>query len=207
MALAKKFDYKITESDYLEVERVSDIKHEYSDGVVYAMAGASEKHAIIAKNVMVGFENSLRKKQSSCIVLASDMKVRISDKSTRYFYPDVAVFCDSHEYDSDYYKHSPVIIVEVLSQSTRRNDFTTKMISYFNIASLEEYVLIEQNICQVQVYRKSDHWKASTYFPGDTIHFTSINTTLSVEDIYYQVNNADIAQYLKEKQDNIQLND
>jgi len=206
MALAKNFDYKITESDYLEGERVSDIKHEYINGEVYAMAGASTKHNLITKNISFLLERSLRDKKLPCDVFLSDMKVKIASSDISFFYPDVMLVCDSDDEDS-YYQNSPLIIVEVLSQSTRRNDFTTKMMHYFNIASLEEYVLIEQNICQVQVYRKNDHWKASSYFAGDTIHFASINSTLSVEDIYYHVNNDDIVKYLKEKQDNIQLND
>jgi len=126
------------------------------------------------------------------------MKVKISDRSTRFFYPDVMVVCDINN-DNDYFQNSPVIIVEVLSQSTRKNDFTIKMMSYFNIPSLEEYVLIEQDICQVQVYRKKDHWQSTTYFPGDEITFTSIDSVISVEDIYYQVNNSDMVSYLKEK--------
>ncbi len=205
MSLAKEVDYKITETDYLDGERISDIKHEYIDGVVYAMAGASSKHNIIAKNISFLLESSLREKNLPCDVFSSDMKVKIAKPDISFFYPDVMLVCDSDDEDS-YYQNSPLIIVEVLSQSTRRNDFTTKMMHYFNIASLEEYVLIEQNICQVQVYRKNDHWKASSYFPGDTIHFASINTSLSVEDIYYHINNDDIVKYLKEKEDNIALN-
>jgi len=198
VSLANTVESRISESDYLDGERISEIKHEYIDGVVYAMAGASTKHNVISRNILTEFSNHLKQKKSSCYTFSSDMKVKISDVSTRFFYPDVMVVCDINN-DNDYFQNSPVIIVEVLSKSTRKNDFTIKMMSYFNIPTLEEYVLIEQDICQVQVYRKKDHWQSTTYFPGDEINFVSIDAPISVEDIYYQVNNSDMESYLKKK--------
>jgi Uma2 family endonuclease len=65
----------------------------------------------------------------------------------------------------------------------RKNDHSIKMINYFNIPTLEEYVLVEQDICEVQVFRKSEHWKSTYYFLGDKFFFKSINVTLTVEDI------------------------
>jgi len=200
MPLAKKLESKITESEYLEGERISEIKHEYIDGAIYAMAGASENHGLISQNISRELGNDLIKKKSPCKILSSDMKVRISKNSISYFYPDVAVFCDKHEHDSVYYKHSPIIIFEVLSKSTRKNDLSSKKLAYFNIASLQEYVVIEQDICEVEVFRKSEQWKSTVYFLGDDISFESIATTLSVEDVYYQVENEDIINYLKDKE-------
>ncbi len=198
MSLVNTIETKISENDYLEGELISEVKHEYIDGIVYAMAGAGTKHNLISKNILYGLENSLREKNSPCDVFSSDMKVKVSKITDSFFYPDVMVVCDTGN-DDDYYKTSPVIIVEVLSKSTRRNDFTIKMMSYFNIPGLEEYVLIEQDICQVQVYSKSKNWQSASYFLGDDITFNSINTTLSVEDIYYHVKNDDIVNYLQEK--------
>lgn len=198
MSLVNTIETKISESEYLEGELISKVRHEYIDGIVYAMAGASTKHNLISSNILSELRNSLKQKNSPCNVFSSDMKVKVSKITDSFFYPDVMVVCDND--NDDYYKTSPVIIVEVLSKSTRRNDFTTKMMSYFNIPVLEEYVLIEQDICQVQVYSKSKNWQSASYFLGDDITFNSISTTLSVEDIYYHVKNDEIVNYLQEKQ-------
>ena len=200
MSLVNTIETKISENDYLEGELISDVKHEYIDGIVYAMAGASTKHNLISSNILSELKNSLKQKNSPCDVFSSDMKVKVSKITDSFFYPDVMVVCDADKNDDDYYKTSPLIIVEVLSKSTRRNDFTIKMMSYFNIPGLEEYVLIEQDICQVQVYSKSKNWQSASYFLGDDITFNSINTTLSVEDIYYHVKNDDIVNYIQEKE-------
>ncbi len=198
MSLANKLEKTITEEEYLEGELLAEFKHEYIDGVVYAMAGASTKHNLISGNTFRELSNNLKTIKSHCDVFSSDMKVKVSNISTSFFYPDVMVVCDNN--DDGYYQNSPVIIVEVLSKSTRKNDFTTKMMTYFNISSLEEYVLIEQDICQIQVYRKKQNWQSSSYFLGDEILFESINTTLSVEDIYYHVKNVDMVKFLEEKE-------
>jgi len=198
MPLVKKIESEMSENDYLENELISDIKHEYINGYIYAMPGASENHGLILQNMSREIGNSLIKNKSPCNVLSSDMKVRINDKSTHYFYPDVVVFCDKHKHDTEYYKHSPIIIVEVLSKTTRKNDKTSKKLTYFNIPTLQEYVLIEQDTCEVEVFRKSESWKSSVYFLGDKITFDSINTTIPVEDIYYHVNNEDINAFLND---------
>ncbi len=197
MTLANEINNSISEEDYLSGELISDIFFFFIDGQVYAMAGASTRHNLISKNVLYGLENSLRKDKSSCDVFSSDMKVKIYDKSTCFFYPDIMVICESNS-DEDYFQNNPVIIVEVLSKSTRKNDLSTKKLFYFNIPELQEYVVIEQDFCEVEVFRKSDDWKSTVYFLGDEITFESINTILSVEDIYYHVKNEDMTSFLKE---------
>ncbi len=200
-SLARSIDLdKISEQDYLEGELISDVKYEYIDGYVYAMAGASENHGLISKNILYGLEGNLRKKKSACKVLSENMKIRLSKAITGFFYPDVLVYCNKHKDDTEYYKHLPIILVEVLSKSTRKNDLSTKKMYYFNIPSLEEYVVIEQDLCEIQVFRKSDGWQSTVYFLGDEINFESIDVTLSVEDIYYQVDNHDINTFLQDKE-------
>ena len=198
MSLAKKADNKITIKDYLSGELVSEVRHEYYDGYVYAMAGASDNHNKISGNIFRELANELKKQKSPCTSYVADMKVNITDKGNHFFYPDVMVVCDSDDNESDYYKKSPLIIVEVLSPSTRKNDSSGKRLLYFNLLSLEEYVLIEQDICQIQVFSRKDNWQAAFYFLGDEITFKSINVTLKVEDIYYQVKNENILTFLKE---------
>ncbi len=189
----------ISIEEYLEGEVISKVKHEYIDGEVFAMAGASRKHNLISGNIFSDLKNKLKQNKSSCEIYSSDMKVKVSLSSTSFFYPDVMVVCDTDDED-DYYQNTPKLIVEVISKSTRRNDFTTKMMSYFNIPSLEEYVLIEQDFCQVYVYRKNENWKSTAYFLGDEINFESIDTIISVEDIYYQIKNEDVSNFLIEKE-------
>lgn len=129
------------------------------------------------------------------------MKVKISNNTTHFYYPDVMVSCDNNE-DEKQDKHfvtSPKIIIEVLSKSIRKFDSTIKMINYFTIPSLEKYVLIEQDICEIQVFRKTEGWKSTFYFLGDRINFSTINASISVEDIYYQIKNEDMTEFLEQK--------
>jgi Uma2 family endonuclease len=201
MSLSEKTDYKINEDDYLKNELVSTVKHEYVDGYVYAMAGASEKHNLISGNVFRELSNALKQKKSQCHTFIADMKVKISHADKQFFYPDVMVVCDEEDNENEYFKNSPIIIVEVLSQTTRKMDSSTKRISYFNITSLEEYVLIEQEFCQVQVFKRQDQWQSRFYFLGDSITFTSLNISLSVADIYYQIKNQDMMTFLQDQVD------
>lgn len=190
----------IKPEDYLKGELSSDVKHELVDGHAYAMAGASKNHERISVNILTEFRNHL--KTSPCEPFGSDLKVKVN---SNFFYPDVIVVCDDKT-DNEYYTESPVIIVEVLSKSTRRTDETIKRLSYVNIPNLQEYVLIEQDIVDIQVMRRSNHWFPSNYFMGDEIHFESIDLTLSVEEIYHRVKNDDVIEYLTQKEAEAQEN-
>ncbi|MEQ1620265.1 MAG: Uma2 family endonuclease [Methylococcales bacterium] len=182
---------KISVEDYLHGEVLAEYKHEYIDGEVFAMAGASENHNLLSGNLFSEFKIQLKTKP--CKTFMSDMKVNVEGS---FFYPDVMVVCQEDN-ANDYYKTSPLIIVEVLSDSTRRFDKTHKLSAYQQIPSLEEYVLIEQNFCEIQVFRRQNHWQSAYYYLGDTITFASLNVTVSVEDIYYQVNNDDVTNFLQ----------
>ena len=100
----------------------------------------------------------------------------------------------------DYFSTSPVIIVEVLSKSTRKTDVTVKLLRYINMESIQEYVLIEQDIVSVQVLRRSNHWLSEYYFLGDAVTFASIGVTLTVEEIYDRVDNADMREFKEQNQ-------
>ena len=201
MPLVKKIETKISEEDYLEGELLSEIKHEYIDGTVYAMSGASRNHNLIVSNVLSEIKNKLKQQKSPCDVFSSDMKVKESEKTTKYFYPDVVITCEPDDNESEYYINSPILIVEVLSESTRKYDLTTKKLYYFNIPTLEEYIVIEQDICRVEVFRKKDNWNSTSYFPGDEISIKSIDIIVSVEDIYYHVENKSMDLYLNKKEE------
>ncbi|MDO8416155.1 MAG: Uma2 family endonuclease [Agitococcus sp.] len=193
MALVES-QHTISEQEYLDGELISDIKHEYIDGQVYAMAGAHRHHVLLADTMSRKFGNHLENKP--CQPYSSDMKVKIGKN---YFYPDVLVDCTDFE---GYFTETPTIIVEVLSNSTRQHDKTFKRDLYFSIPSLQEYVLIEQDIAEIEVWRRTDNniWLQTAYYLGDEIHFASIGFTIAVEDIYQRVKNADMQTWLEKKQ-------
>ena len=183
----------MSEEEYLQGELSSEVKHELIDGRVYAMAGASANHERIAVNISRKFGNHLE--NSPCEPFSSDMKIKAGPN---FFYPDVIVDCNFDE-SQPYYTETPVIIVEVLSKSTRKTDETIKRIAYLNIPGLQEYVIIEQDIVDIEVVRRSEGWQPKHYFLGDEITFESIDLTLSVEEIYHRVHNEDMIEFVNAK--------
>lgn len=179
----------ISEADYLAGEKIAETKHEYIDGEVFAMAGASASHNRISLNVATLFNVHLDGKP--CQPYMSDMKVKVG---TKYFYPDVLVECSGLADDS-HVTEKPTLIVEVLSKSTRRMDETTKRIAYTQIDSLLEYVLIEQDFVDIEIIRRSTGWQSERFYLGDSLTFESIALTLTVEDIYARVNNPELVEW------------
>jgi len=183
---------QLDEQAYLKGELAAETKHEYVDGQVYAMAGASKNHERISSNIKRKIGNHLE--DSKCEIFGSDMKVRTPTGSYRY--PDCMVVCDDQT-ENEYYTESPTILVEVISRSTRKIDEQIKRLEYINIPSLKEYVLIEQDFVDITIYRHSDYWHPTHYFLGENILFESIGLTLSVEEIYHRVQNQDMDEFLE----------
>ncbi|WP_445371960.1 Uma2 family endonuclease [Methylomonas sp. HW2-6] len=183
----------MTEAQYLASERLSESKHEYLGGQVLAMAGANHNHSRISANVLGEFRSHL--KGRPCETFMADTKVKASQN---YFYPDVMVDCTNAAGDADFLS-SPLLIVEVLSNSSRKIDTTKKLLIYINIPSLEEYVLIEQDIAAIIVMRRKRDWRSEYYYLGDQVTFDSIQLTLSVEAIYDRVDNDDLKQFKQAK--------
>lgn len=186
--------HNISTTEYLEGEALSDSKHELIDGDVYAMAGTSVNHERISMNISRKIGNHLE--TSICEPLGSDMKVKAN---SNFYYPDTIVDCNFDE-ATPYYTDSPKLIVEVLSKSTRRIDQTIKRADYLSIPSLEEYILIEQDIVDIEVVRRLEGWQSKHYYLGDEFTLESINLALSVEDIYHRVKNEDVIEYLAQKE-------
>jgi len=182
----ESFNIFLTEEEYLRTEMSSEVKREYIDGRIYAMAGAGYNHNCIVGNIFGNFRSHL--KGTPCTTFMADMKVRLGKD---YVYPDIVVDCSKMQGDY-YYSTTPVIIVEVLSKSTRKMDLTTKLLRYINLPSLQEYVLIEPDFVAVQVLRRINHWLSEYYFLGDVVTFEAIGLSLSVEEVYDRVDNADM---------------
>jgi len=100
----------------------------------------------------------------------------------------------------EYVREGPVLIVEVLSRSTRRFDKTEKRAEYLTLPSLQEYILIEQDFAEVEVQRRSNQWRSEYYYLGQDIHFESVDVTVSVEAIYQRVDNKDVEVFLLAQQ-------
>ncbi len=182
--------------EYLKTELNSEIKHEYVGGYIHAMVGGSDNHDRISGNIYAEFRHHLLDR--TCEPFTSDKKLKTPKDNFRY--PDCMVVCDQDD-ENVYYKTKPVILVEVLSRSTRKIDERDKLLEYINIPSLMEYVLIEQDCVDIEIFRRKDNWFPQHYFLGDEITFDSINLTLTVEAIYQRVKNEDMMEFLAQKQD------
>ena len=192
--MSLQYQYKkMSIDDYLNFELSSDTKHEFYDGEIIAMTGATSNHNLLSVNIASELRAKL--KNTPCQTFIADMKLKIGQD---FFYPDVMVVCDKDN-ESELYKTAPVLIVEVLSKSTSKLDHMYKRLRYQNSPSLEEYVLIEQNQGMVTVFAKKDAWQPSYYYLGDEITFYALGVTVIVEEIYDRVNNEDVITFLQEK--------
>lgn len=138
MTAIKQSSY-LSPEDYLEAEKSSPIKHEYHNGDVYAMAGASDEHVTIGINITSLLRGHLR--GSDCRVYGSDMKVQI-DAANHFYYPDVMVICDQKDREFRYFKKHPVLIIEILSESTEAKDRGKKFEHYRCLEKLQEVARI-----------------------------------------------------------------
>lgn len=175
-----------TPEQYLELERNAEFKSEYASGEMLAMAGASREHALIVGNLQTRFNLSLE--STSCETYANVMKVNVG---TAFFYPDIVIACHPDFLDNRRdIVTNPVLIVEVLSKSTEGYDLNYKLSKYSELPSLRELLYISQNTVSINhLVRQADRqWLHSVITDADAeIHFTSIDCTLTVAQIYARV--------------------
>ncbi len=178
----------ITIHDYLAGEEISDVKHEYIGGTVHAMAGATNRHNSIATSALLSLGSQLRGK--SCQPFNSDTKVRIEfPDHTRLYYPDAMVVCDSRS-STDHFQDRPVVIVEVLSDSTRRADLGEKRDAYLTIPSLKVLIFVETDFASVILHRrKAEGGFAIEHHAGldSVIDLPEIEATMCLADIFERV--------------------
>lgn len=174
----------ISVEDYLAGEQDGQIRHEYIDGVVYAMTGASRRHGLININLAAKLRPQLNK--TPCQLIANDMKVRLEiNGKTLFYYPDLVLTCDPEDRD-DYFITRPCLIVEILSPNTERFDRREKLLAYITLPSLREYLLVAQDEKRVEVYRRVQGWLPEEYTEG-VFSLDCVSTELSVEDVYQDI--------------------
>jgi Uma2 family endonuclease len=185
MSIASKL-HNITIADYLAGELDSQVKHEYLEGIVYAMARATNGHNLIATNVVGALHARLRGKP--CRPYNSDTKIRIQlPTHVRFYYPDSSVICKPNP-PSDSFQDQPAVIIEVLSRRSRRIDEGEKKDAYLTIPTLGAYLLVEQDLAAVTVYRRAEQgFTRQTYGEGATIPLPEIGTELPLAEIYEAV--------------------
>ena len=185
MSQTNKIDrYSIDE--YFALERESDVRHEYLDGEIVAMGGASRIHDILVFNLGTAIRPRLR--GTACRIGGGDMKVFIA-AANRAYYPDLVVSCsDPSDEIDEYTETQPQLIVEILSPSTSTTDRSEKRLNYQRLDSLQDYVLIAQSECRVEVFsRLPDGWTSTVYGAGDTVALPSIDLQIPMAVIYEDV--------------------
>lgn len=186
MVISKGYS-AFTPEEYLEIERISPIKHEFFQGQLVAMAGVSKAHVIITGNLSALLVNHLR--GTTCIAYVTDMKIRLPSLNL-FYYPDVAVTCDDRDRVSvEAFILHPKLIIEVLSDSTEAFDRGDKCADYKSIAEFEEYVLIHQEQVLVERFQRKSKsfWVPHIYQTGDAITLNSIGFSCPISALYENI--------------------
>lgn len=174
----------VTAAEYLEGELHAEVRHEFVDGRIYAMSGASRRHNEICGETYSRLKDHLR--GGPCRVYIEAVKVQIADdQGEAYYYPDVFVTCEPADDDSHLVRQ-PKLVIEVLSHGTSRHDRGDKLAAYKRLPSVEEIVYIEQDWPEIFLIRRADRWKKHIYTQLDSpVHLESIDLTLTVADFYH----------------------
>ncbi len=164
-------------ADFLEWENQQETRNELLEGEIVAMTGGTIRHGKLIARLVTAL--SIHLKGTPCLVLASDAKVQAA---LNVFYPDVVVSCAEQD-DQDVLCKEPKLIIEVLSSSTATNDRTKKRLAYQQIESLEEYLLVVQEVQHVTPYRRAEHWQPLDVISG-TLKVNSVGWTLDLAELY-----------------------
>ncbi len=170
--------------DYLAFEECSEVKHEYINGEIYAMAGASTRHNQIAGNLFARLLAHLR--GSPCQVFFADVKLHLKELGAEiFYYPDLMVCCDPNDRDL-YYRTRPCLIVEVLSSGTARVDQREKLFAYARLDSLQAYLLLEQDrIGATLHWREDGDWRWAEFSdPQAELTLPCAGLTVRLAELY-----------------------
>lgn len=180
-----KLKTKISAKEYLEGEKISPAKHEFVEGEVYAMAGASDNHNLLAGEIYAMLLNKLR--TSPCQPFFGDIRVQVTKNV--YYYPDVLVSCEENAPDP-YFRNQPILIVEITSPSTENIDRREKLLFYQHMPSVREYVVIDQHQMNVEVHRRQPNGGWITYYfneMSDVVELASVELTIPLPELYRRV--------------------
>jgi Uma2 family endonuclease len=180
---------RMTEAEYLAFEEQSEIKHEFVNGEVFAMTGASTNHNLICSNTIVTLGSQLADKD--CFVLTSDTRVKVQSKRS-YRYPDITIICGQIQHFNNRVDTviNPTVLIEVLSPSTAVVDLNQKFDEYTQIASLQEYVIIAQDETKIRRFLRQDSgdWLLTQAIGLDTsLELPSLGCRIALADIYRKV--------------------
>jgi len=174
----------VSEAEFLERSRESDARLEYSDGIIYAMAGEKKKNNVLAGNLYLALRP--RANQQGCRVFMEGVQLRLPN-SSKYFLPDVMLSC-APEGDDEYIEENPCLLVEVVSPTSVIRDYNEKKLEYFNIPSLEQYILVSSDKKQVEVYtRETSGWHFEAYLEQGEFEVACVGLAVTLEQIYAAV--------------------
>ena len=184
---------KLTPEEYLEIERKAEYKSEYFGGEVFAMAGAKRRHNVIAWNI--GGELRQHLKGRNCEAYPADMRVFVPQTGL-YTYPDLVVVCGEPQFQDNAFDTllNPILIIEVLSDTTETYDRGKKFQHYRSIESLQEYVLVSQDEARIEKYvkRGDGFWLLSEAVGLDSeIEFASIECRIALAEVYDKIDFSD----------------
>ena len=169
--------------DFLEWEHAQPTRHEFLRGEIVAMTGTTDRHNSISGNFYMLLRQHLR--GGPCKVFMSDVMVRVENADAG-FYPDLMVTCAEADREERYAKREPVLLVEVLSESTAAYDLGEKFAAYRQLPSLREYVLVDPERPRVQVFRPGEdgRWVLYPFGPGETLRLESLKLEMPVATLY-----------------------
>lgn len=173
-----------TVSEYFAIEESGDKRHEFIDGNLIEMSGASREHHRICKKLLRLFEDLLE--DSGFETFMENMKLKIANEN-RYFYPDIFITREEQTDENKYLQFQPELIVEVLSEATRVRDMTDKFIDYRKIPSLQYYMLVEpeKTLVLLNYKNKEGEWEMNSYTRIDeTVNLPEFNISFSLREIY-----------------------
>lgn len=178
----------LSREEYLAMERASTGKHEFFAGEVFAMAGGTREHNLLAGNALALLWNALRERD--CEVYNSDQRVFIP-ATRQYVYPDVAVVCGGPRFEDEVRDVllNPSVVIEVLSDGTERYDRGKKFEGYRTIDSLRDYLLVAQDAVRVEHFTREDggSWRLRVYGRGQALALDACEVQLPVDELYARV--------------------
>ncbi|MDQ0964941.1 Uma2 family endonuclease [Flavobacterium sp. W4I14] len=180
---------RYTIEEYLEMEKTSTVKHEYFQGEVFAMSGASDNHNEIFSNVFIEIGNKLKGKP--CRPYGSDKRMNIPE-NTLFTYPDISIYCNGliHSDVDEDTSILPTVIIEILSPSTKNYDKGKKFNLYKDIPSLKEYIMIDSESVSIEAYYVNDkqNWALNQHKGiSDRLTLVSMGFDIALSDIYEHV--------------------